>query len=208
MGGSLRRMLVPALALAGLLTVFALDRPALAQAPTTRVRGVIDAIVGSNLDVATRDGMVALRIAETTRLSAVAKAALEDIKPGSYVGIAAMPQPDGSQIALEVVVFPEALRGAGEGHRPWDLAPESTMTNATVADTVSKVEGRTLTLTYKDGRKAILLPPEIPIVTLVPATREDLKPGVRIFSNATTAADGVRTATSVVVGRDGVAPPM
>lgn len=208
MGGSLRRMLVPALALAGLLTVFALDGPALAQAPTTRVRGVIDAIVGSNLDVATRDGMVALRIAETTRLSAVAKAALEDIKPGSYVGIAAMPQPDGSQIALEVVVFPEALRGAGEGHRPWDLAPESTMTNATVADTVSKVEGRTLTLTYKDGRKAILLPPEIPIVTLVPATREDLKPGVRIFSNATTAADGVRTATSVVVGRDGVAPPM
>lgn len=208
MGGSLRRMLVPALALAGLLTVFALDRPALAQAPTTRVRGVIDAIVGSNLDVATRDGMVALRIAETTRLSAVAKAALEDIKPGSYVGIAAMPQPDGSQIALEVVVFPEALRGAGEGHRPWDLAPESTMTNATVADTVSKVEGRTLTLTYKDGRKAILLPPEIPIVTLVPATREDLKPGVRIFSNATTAADGVRTATSVVVGRDGVEPPM
>lgn len=180
-----------------------------AGAQTTRVRGTIDAIVGQTLDVATREGpMIALRISETTRLSAVVKATLADIKPGSYVGIAALPRPDGTQLALEVLIFPEAMRGAGEGHRPWDLLPESTMTNATVAETVQKVDGQALTLTYKDGSKTVVVPPEAPIVTFAPAERAELKPGTRVFANVTITNDGVNTVNNLVVGREGVDPPM
>lgn len=179
------------------------------QAPTTRVRGVIEKLDGRTLSVISREGpVVAVALPESARISAVAKAALADIKAGSYVGIAAMPRPDGSQMAIEVLIFPEAMRGAGEGHRPWDLMPESTMTNATVADTVSKVEGHTLTLTYKDGQKTVVVPPEAPIVTFVPATMADVKPGVRVFANVAKAPDGSATAASLVVGRDGVDPPM
>jgi hypothetical protein len=173
------------------------------------VRGTIESLSGQDLKVVSREGpVVAIRLADNVRLSAVAKATLADIKAGSYVGIAALPRPDGTQMALEVLIFPEAMRGAGEGHRPWDLMPESTMTNATVADTVQKVEGHTLTLTYKDGQKTIVVPPEAPIVTFVPAERADLKPGTRIFTGPTRGSDGVLTSASVVVGKDGVDPPM
>lgn len=176
---------------------------------TTRVRGVIEKVEARTISVTSREGpVVAFALPETARISAVAKATLADIKPGSYVGIAAMPRPDGSQMAIEVLIFPEAMRGAGEGHRPWDLMPESTMTNATVADTVQKVEGHTLTLTYKDGQKSIVVPPEAPIVTFVPASMADVKPGVRVFTNVAKAADGASSAASLVVGRDGVDPPM
>ena len=151
---------------------------------------------------------VAMRIADTARIVAVAKATLADIKPGSYVGIAAMPRPDGSQMALEVLIFPEAMRGAGEGHRPWDLLPESTMTNATVAETVTRTDGPTLTLRYKEGEKLIVVPPEAPIVTFVPADRSDLKPGTRVMATVVKAAEGPATLNSIVVGKDGVDPPM
>jgi hypothetical protein len=182
---------------------------AAAQSPAGRVRGTIESLSGQDLKVVSREGpVVAIRLADNVRLSAVAKATLADIKAGSYVGIAALPRPDGTQMALEVLIFPEAMRGAGEGHRPWDLMPESTMTNATVADTVQKVEGHTLTLTYKDGQKTIVVPPEAPIVTFVPAERADLKPGTRIFTGPTRGSDGVLTSASVVVGKDGVDPPM
>lgn len=195
----------PLLALSALVVAL----PALAQATPVRVRGVIESVSGPDMSIVTREGpTVTVRLAEKARLSAVAKASLADIKPGTYVGIAAMPRPDGTQLALEVLVFPEAMRGAGEGHRPWDLMPESTMTNATVAETVAKVDDQALVLNYKDGSKTIVVPPEAPIVTFVPAAIADAKPGIRVFTTVTRAADGTNTAASLVVGKDGVDPPM
>ena len=182
---------------------------AAAQAPSGRLRGTVESVSGLDVKVTSREGpVVSFRLADNARISAVKKATLADIKPGSYVGIAAMPRPDGSQMALEVLIFPDAMRGAGEGHRPWDLMPESTMTNATVADTVTKVDGQALTLTYKEGEKAIVVPPEAPIVTFVPASLADVKPGVRVFTTVVKAADGWNGAASIVVGKDGVDPPM
>lgn len=179
------------------------------QAAPERVRGVIAQAGGADLTVTSREGpTVAMRLADNARIVAVAKATLADIKPGSYVGIAAMPRPDGSQMAIEVLIFPEAMRGAGEGHRPWDLMPESTMTNATVAETVARTDGPTLTLRYKDGEKLIVVPPEAPIVTFVAADRTDLKPGTRVMATVVKAAGGPATLNSIVVGKDGVDPPM
>lgn len=182
---------------------------ALAQPAPVRVRGAIATVSGSDLVVKSREGgEVAMKLADNARLVAVARATLADIKPGTFVGIAAMPRPDGTQMALEVLIFPEAMRGSGEGHRPWDLMPESTMTNATVAETVTKAEGQTLTLSYKDGQKTIIVPPEAPIVTFIPATLADAKPGTRVVATVVKAAEGPATANSLVVGKDGVDPPM
>ena len=135
------------------------------------------------------------------------KAALADIKPGTYVGIAALPQAGGVLRAVEVLVFPEAMRGTAEGHGPWGLLPESTMTNATVAESVERVEGHTLTLKYKDGERTITVPPETPIVTLAPGDRSELKPGAAVFTPVTRQPDGSLQASRVIVGRE-VAPPM
>lgn len=180
-----------------------------AQTAPVRVRGSIQSLSGQDLTIVTREGpTMAIKLADPVRVVAVAKATLADIKPGSYVGIAAMPRPDGSQMAIEVLIFPEAMRGAGEGHRPWDLMPESTMTNATVAEVVSKVSGPVLTLKYKEGDKAITVPPEAPIVTFVPADRGDIKPGVGIFTSVTKSPDGTASTASVTVGKDGLNPPM
>lgn len=183
--------------------------PLAAQPAPTRVRGTIETVSGTVVKVRTREGEdLAITLPETARVLAVVRATLADIGPGSYVGVAGIPRPDGSQMAIEVQIFPEALRGAGEGFRPWDLMPESTMTNATVAETVTRTEGRTLTLRYKDGEKLIVVPPEAPIVTFAPAGRADIKPGVKIFTSVVKAADGTATASSITVGRDGVDPPM
>ena len=119
-----------------------------------------------------------------------------------------MPQADGSLSALEVHIFPEAMRGTGEGHYPWDLRPQSTMTNANVDDVVSAVEGNTLTLKYKDGEKKILVPATIPIVTYVPGDTNDLKPGAKVFIIAVKQADGTLQGRAWRVGRDGITPPM
>jgi hypothetical protein len=120
-----------------------------------------------------------------------------------------MPQSDGSQKAVEIHIFPEPLRGVGEGHRPWDLVPNSTMTNATVAQMVKGVEGNEITLKYKDGEKKILVTPETAIVTFVPGDRSELKPGAKIFiAAANKKDDGTLEAASVSVGRDGLTPPM
>ena len=178
-------------------------------APSPRVRGMIEALDGAVLSVKTREGATAkISLLENARVVAVKNASLADIKANTYVGAAAMPRPDGSQLALEVLIFPEAMRGAGEGHRPWDLLPESTMTNATVAETVSRVDGATLTLAYKEGQKTIVVPPEAPIVTFAPADRSDLKPGAKFMATVTRDPSGAMTAASIVVGRDGVDPPM
>ena len=177
-----------------------------AQSPT-RVRGTIERLDGPILTVKSREGAdVTVRLADNLSVSGVVKAALTDIKPGSYVGIAALPRA-GELNAVEVLVFPEAMRGTAEGHGPWDLLPESTMTNATVAESVDRVQGRTLTLKYKDGERTITVPPEAPIVTLVPADRTELKPGAAVFIPAARQPDGSLQASRVLVGRD-IAPPM
>jgi hypothetical protein len=195
--------------LAGGALVSLLALTAVAQQPTVRVRGAIERVEGSVLKVMSREGAnLSIRLAENATVVAVVKASLNDIKPGSYIGVGATSMPDGTLRAAEVHIFPEAMRGTGEGHRPWDLLPESTMTNATVADTVSRVEGPLLTLKYKDGEKKVFVPPETPIVTYAPGERSELKPGAKIFiSAAQRQTDGSLLAVRVAVGR-GIDPPM
>jgi len=134
---------------------------------------------------------------------------MSDIKDNSFVGITAMAQPDGTIKAVEVRVFAEPLRGTGEGHYPWDLTPNSTMTNAAVTQQVKKVDGNTLSLKYKDGEKTIIVPSDATVVNLVPGSKADLKPGTKIFvPRWEKKADGSWEAAVVVVGRDGITPPM
>ena len=184
--------------------------PALAQAPAAqRIRGIIERADESGLRIRSREGEdLTVALAPDVRVSAMKAVELGSVAPGAYIGTAAMPQSDGTLRAIEVLVFPEAMRGAGEGHRGWDLLPESTMTNATVADTVTAVEGRVLTLTYGGERKRVVVPPDAPVVTLVPATRSDLKAGEAVFLSAQRQPDGSLRAAQVTVGKDGVAPPM
>jgi hypothetical protein len=138
----------------------------------------------------------------------VKKVDLTTIAPNAYVGIATRTGADGKLTALEVLVFPEAARGTGEGHNPWDLEPGSMMTNGTVTGAVSATSGRELSVAYKEGSKSIFVPPTAPVVTFAPAERVDLKAGAPVFFSATKSADGKLAAGRVIVGKDGVAPPM
>jgi hypothetical protein len=148
-------------------------------------------------------------MADNVAVRGIVKASLSDIQQNSFIGVTGMPQADGSQKAVEIHIFPEALRGTGEGHRPWDLMPNSTMTNATVAHMVKGVEGDEITLKYKDGEKKIVVVPNTTIVTYVPADKSELKPGVKIFiSAANKKEDGTLEAAAISVGRDGITPPM
>ncbi len=180
-----------------------------AQQPA-RVRGTIEKVDGGTLLVKTREGTeVTVNLTDKAPVNGVVKAALADIKQNSFIGITAMPQPDGTQKALEVHIFPESRRGTGEGHRPWDLVPQSTMTNANVEQLVTAVDGPVLTMKYKDGEKKISVPNNIPIVAFVAGDRADLKPGAKIFVAAgTKKPDGTIEAPGINVGRDGVTPPM
>src|ERR1700730_1705255 len=196
-------------ALAMMLSVIA---TALAQ-DTVRVRGTIERIYASTYVVKARDGAeLKVALADNPQIAGVVKASLSDIKPGSFVGVTGMPQADGSQKAVEVHIFPEAMRGTGEGHSPWDLRPQSTMTNANVVNveqTVTGVEGRTLTMKYKDGEKKIIVPPDVPIVTYVRSDKRELKPGAKIFiAAAKKLPDGTLQAQRVNFGKDGLTPPM
>jgi hypothetical protein len=151
---------------------------------------------------------VKVKLPDNVMVVALTKASLADIKQGSYVGVAGMPQPDGSQRALEVHIFPEPMRGTGDGHRGWDLQPSSTMTNGTVDQATAAANGRELVLKYKDGEKKIAVPAETPIVVYAAGEKSELKPGAAIFiSAATKQPDGTLTTPRVNVGR-GVAPPM
>jgi hypothetical protein len=183
---------------------------AIAQAPPqVRVRGTVDSVNGQTLAVKSRDGTtVDIKLADNTPVRAVVKASIADVKQGGFVGITAMPLPDGSQKAVEIHIFPEAMRGTGEGHRPWDLMPNSTMTNATVDSEVAVSDGQKLVLKYKDGEKTFVVPPDAAIVAFAPATLADVKAGGKIFVIAAKQPDGSLNAASITVGRDGVAPPM
>jgi hypothetical protein len=184
----------------------------IAQQPpdAVRVRGAIESKDHQTLDVKARGGeTLKVKLADNAPVRAVVKASLSDIKPGSFVGITAMPQPDGTQRAVEIHIFPEAMRGTGEGHRPWDLMPNSTMTNATVATEVASSNGKTLALKYKDGEKTFEVSPNVTVVTFASATEADLKPGEKVFSAAANKLpDGTIVASNITVGRNGLNPPM
>ena len=184
---------------------------ALAQAPATvRIRGAIEAVDGPVLTVKSREGTeVKVHLANDVVVIGIAKSALSDVKPGSYIGVSAMPQEDGSQKALAVHIFPEAMRGTGEGFRAWDLKPNSTMTNATVAETVAGTDGQNIMVKYKDGEKKVVVGPDTPIVAFVTGNKDELKPGAKIIIfGATKKEDGTLETNRLGVGLDGITPPM
>jgi hypothetical protein len=192
----------------GALTTIVSGHAALAQ-DTVRVRGTIETIDGSTYVIKARDGAeLKVALADKAQIAAVVKASLSDIKQGLFVGVTAMPQADGSLRALEVHIFPEAMRGTGEGHYSWDLRPKSTMTNANVDQVVTAVDGQTLTLKYKDGEKKIFVPADTPIVAYVRGDNNDLKPGAKVFITAIKQPDGTLQGRAWRIGRDGVTPPM
>jgi hypothetical protein len=181
---------------------------AFAQQPqTVRIRGPIQAVDGSTLTVkAGEAGDVKVKLADNVAVFGVIKASLADIKPGAFIGVGATPQSDGSQRAIQIMIFADVQRGTGEGHRPWER-PNTTMTNATVDTTVAGVDGQVVTVKYKDGEKKIIVPPEAVIRAYVVGSKDELKPGANIMIvRAAKNADGTFGADRVNVGRDGIAP--
>jgi hypothetical protein len=198
-------------ALTSLALISVLGSMALAQQPqTVRIRGTIEAVDGAMLSIKSREGTdLKVRMTDNVVVVGIAKSALSDIKQGSYIGVSAMPEPDGTQKALAVHIFPEAQRGTGEGFRAWDLRPNSTMTNATVAETVAGTDGQNIMVKYKDGEKKVVVPPETPIVAFVSGDKAELKPGAKIIIlGAIKKDDGTLEAGRVGVGLDGITPPM
>jgi outer membrane lipoprotein SlyB len=190
--------------------VFTVTSALAENAPPARIRGTVESIDGQDLTVTSRDGSsVKIKLAPDYLVTAVVKADMTDVSVGKYVGIAALPQlANDAEKALEVLVLPESARGSGEGHYPWDLTPESMMTNATIAAAVDQEDGRALTLKYKDGENRIIVPKDVPIVTFTPGDRSLLAPGAGILVSVVKQPDGTMTASRVVVGKDGVKPPM
>ena len=183
---------------------------AMAQtAPPTRIRGTIVGLSGQTLTVNSRDGQkMEIVLADPVTVVTVKKIELSSIAAGSYIGTATRNGADGKPQAIEVLVFPEAMRGAGEGHYAWDLEPGSMMTNGNIDGVTAAPVGRDLMVSYKGEKIAIHVPADVPLVTFAPAEKADLKVGAPVFLAATKAADGHLTAARVTVGKDGVAPPM
>lgn len=195
------------LAAAFSVCLFALQATA-QTAPPARLRATVQSVDAASMTVVERSGeVVRLALDDKLTVSEVLPIELSALKAGAYIGTAAMPRPDGTLEAIEVLVFPESARGTGEGHRPWDLQPGSTMTNATVADLAVAPQGRRLTLTYKDGTKTLVVPEGVPVVTFKPADRSLLVPGAKVVVTAEM-RDGRPTALRVLAGRDGFAPPL
>ena len=181
------------------------------DAKPVRVRGTIEKVDGNTITAKLRDGSQAtIKLADTPRITALTKAQLSDIKEGSFIGVTAMPQPDGSQKAIGLHIFMDAQRGVvAAAHTPWDREPGGTMTNADVTHKVEAVDGQTLTVKYKDGEKKVIVPPNTPVVRFNPGNKDDLKPGAQFFIVAGTKQDdGTITAPAINVGRDGAVPPM
>src|SRR6202166_556727 len=182
---------------------------ALAQAPqTVRLRGVIEKVDGKTVTANSDKGdALTLNLADKMLVVEVVKASMADIKDGDFIGSGAMPQPDGSQKAIEVHIFAESMRGTGEGFRPWDGAPNSTMTNGTVGNAVTGVDGPVVTVKYKDGEKKIVVTPSVPIVRYEIADMSAVKPGVAFtIVAAVKKPDGSFDIARINVGRDGVVP--
>jgi hypothetical protein len=183
--------------------------PASAQ-ETVRIRGTIERVEGPVYVVKNRDGAeLKLTVTDNPLFVAIVKSTMADIKPGMFVGSTGLTQPDGSQKAIEVHIFPESMRGTGEGHYDWDLKPQTKMTNANVEQTVAGVDGQMLSVKYKDGEKKLLVTPETAVVTYVIGDRNDLKPGTRIFvAAAKKQPDGTLQTPRITYGKDGLTPPM
>jgi hypothetical protein len=178
-------------------------------ADKARVRGVVESLSGDTLKVKSREGKdVTIMLKSGWAVNGIVKASVGDIKTGDFVGIASEPTASGTNGALEVLIFPAAMKGTGEGDYGWDLKPKSSMTNATVASAVTSVDGPTLSLQYKGGEKKISIPAGTPIVTFGKATKDDIKPGAGVIINGTTTGDGMVESDRVVVGLNGVVPPM
>jgi hypothetical protein len=197
-----------ALALTGVV-LFGATSPASAQ-ETVRLRGTIERVEGPAYIVKNRDGAeVKLTVTDNPLFVAIVKSTMADIKPGMFVGSTGMPQPDGTQKAIEVHIFPESMRGTGEGHYDWDLKPQTKMTNANVEQTVGGVDGQMLSVKYKDGEKKLLVTPDTAVVTYVAGDKADLKPGTKIFVGAAKKqADGTLQTPRITYGKDGLMPPM
>jgi len=175
----------------------------------TRVRGTIESVTGDTMQVKSRTGEdVKLRIAPDVSVSGITKISLADIKVGSFVGATTVPGPDGGNNAVEVHVFPENMRGTGEGSRPYDLKPNSSMTNATVSESVVGNDGHTLLVKYKDGEKKVFVPDNTPVVTFVPGDKGELKPGAQVVAFMKQLPDGSFETNRVSVGLNGLIPPM
>ena len=209
----MKKIFLPAIGLALALAApaFAAETAAPAAAPQmtpANVRGTIVSVEGGVMVLKARDGStVNVQLGEKTGVNALSKATLADIKENSFVGVTATAKGEDMH-AVEVHIFPEAMRGAGEGHRPWDLMPGSTMTNANITETVTKSDGKTITLKYKDGEKKISVGPDTSVVSVAPGTKDDLKPGAKVFTIAMKTPDGAVRAAAVLVGKDGLQPPM
>lgn len=179
---------------------------ALAQAPP-RTRGVITAVTEDSITLKSHAGPVTLKIDAQTGYVGATKASLSAVKAGRFIGTAAVPQGDGTLKALEVTVFPESMRGAGEGNYGWDLGPGSSMTNGTIGSVVG-TSGRTMTVDYKGGQKKLSVPDDVPVVDLEPGSKALLKPGAHVVAFGPKQADGSVSARRIIVGEDGAVPPM
>ena len=204
MSSTLQRMLA-----AASFALICVAVPASAQ-ETVRIRGTIEKVDGSAYVVKNRDGAeMKVTVSDPGLYVAIVKSTMADIKPGMFVGSTAMPGPDGTLRAVEVHIFPEAMRGTGEGHRPWDLEPQATMTNANVEAAVTGVKGQTLTMKYKGGEKTLVVTPETVVVAYAPGDKAEVKPGTGIFiSAAEKKPDGTLLTPRITYGKDGLMPPM
>jgi hypothetical protein len=205
---------IPLLAAAvGIASLLAIGVASAQTAPNVRVRGTIEKAEFPVLDIKTREGgTVKVKLPDNVRVVGMSKATLADIKPNTYIGVTAMPQPDGTQRAIAIHIFMEAQRGTAEGHTPWDARPGSTMTNAAVETTVAGVDGQVITVKYKDGdkvsEKKVFVPADAVIVAYAPGDKAELKAGTPVFiARSTREADGTLVAPGISVGR-GVTPPM
>jgi hypothetical protein len=204
---SFKQFKFAALAIATAVSTLATSSAALA-ADGVRVRGTVVSVTSDTLVVKSRDGdNVNIALGLGWKAGGIAKASLADVKTGDFVGIASLPTATGGG-ALEVLVFPPAMRGTGEGSYGWDLKPNSSMTNGAVSEAVQSVDGTTVNVVYHGQSKKITIAPGTPIVTFAPATNADVKPGAAVFVPADRAEDGKLSTTRVVVGKNGVVPPM
>jgi hypothetical protein len=202
MSSTILRVLVAAASFA-LVTIAV---PASAQ-EMVRIRGTIERIEGPVYVIKGRDGAeLKLTLTENPLYVAISPSTMADIKPGMFVGSAGMMEADGTQKAIEVHIFPESMRGTGEGHYDWDLKPQSKMTNGNVEQFVSGVDGSVLSVKYKDGEKKLVVTPETVVVTYVPGNKDDLKPGTKVFVAAKKQPDGTFQAPRVTYGRNGAGP--
>lgn len=192
-----------------LATVVQLHAQGAPEGTRTRIRGTVEKLEGRNLTVKSRDGQqVTIVLAPDYTVQGVAKRSLADIKAGDYVASTSVRGADGNLNAIAILIFPEAMRGVAEGQQPWDLVPDSVMTNATVSGITAAPHGQVLKVTHKGGETEVVVGPDTPIVTYVPGDSGLLKPGVAIFATALKKPDGTLSAARITAEKDGVKPPM